>query len=107
MTREASTTAREAETDQAANPTQAKVTGRELIGKTGRELSGGTRTGAGKEGTESTRDMYIMACSAAETTAEIEAGNVVVREAEGTLERKGPVRNTTFACKSPASNALS
>jgi hypothetical protein len=32
-------------------------------------------------------------------------GNVAVRETEGTLKRKSPARNTTFICKSPASNA--
>ena len=65
-----------------------------------------TRTGAGKAGIESTRDIQIVACSAAETAAEIEAGNVAVRETEGTLKRKSPARNTTFICKSAASNAL-
>jgi hypothetical protein len=65
-----------------------------------------TGTGTGKAGIESTRDIQIVACSAAETTTEIEEGNVAVRETEGTLKRKGPARNTTFICKSPASNAL-
>ena len=43
-----------------------------------------TRTGAGKAGMESTGDIRIVACSAAlaETTTEIEAGNVAVRETE-------------------------
>jgi hypothetical protein len=63
-----------------------------------------TRTGTGKAGIESTRELQIVACSAAETTTEVEAGNVALRETEGTLKRKSPARNTTFICKSPASN---
>jgi hypothetical protein len=47
-----------------------------------------TRTGTGKAGIESTRDIQIVACSAAETTTEIEAGNMAVRETEGTLNAK-------------------
>jgi hypothetical protein len=65
-----------------------------------------TKTGAGKAGIESTRDIQIVACSAAETATETEAVIVEVRKTEGTLKRKSPARNTTFICKSPASNAL-
>jgi hypothetical protein len=65
-----------------------------------------TRTGVGMAGIESSRDIHIVGYSVVESVTEIETGNVAVRKTEVILKRKSPVRNTTFVCKSQASNAL-